>query len=218
VRRYVERVISVYDENGDGQLQASEWTSMRGAPEIIDVDRDGSITPTEFVQHVTKFAARRRIHLVSPEPPSSGEEPPLLQPISAPPGKRSAAAKTAGDVAGGTGPDASTEGAAGASPPPAPARQVNRRKDLKFFVPASRLPSNLPGWFHTQDRDGDGQITLAEYTPTVTNATLAEFRRFDRNGDGLITADECARRTRGARTSSGTSAQSGNGSTKKKRE
>jgi Ca2+-binding EF-hand superfamily protein len=217
VQRYVERIISIYDTNEDGRLDESEWDSMRGAPESIDADRDGLVTASEFVQHVTRFSARRRIHLVSPEPAAVDEEAPLLQPISAPPARGAAAAKPAPGGVGGSGENTSNGVGSAASPPAASARRVNRRQDLKFFVPASRLPGNLPSWFHSQDRDGDGQITLAEYAPTVTNATIAEFRRYDRNGDGLITADECARRTKGARPSSATRTQTGNGSGKNRR-
>jgi Ca2+-binding EF-hand superfamily protein len=50
------------------------------------------------------------------------------------------------------------------------------------------LIGGLPAWFHELDADGDGQITLQEWLQG--GKKLAEFRKWDRNDDGLITADE----------------------------
>jgi hypothetical protein len=65
------------------------------------------------------------------------------------------------------------------------------RRGTTFYVPKSRLPPGLPDWFLRRDLDGDGQLSLAEFAPNPTQADLEEFARYDRNGDGFITAKEC---------------------------
>ena len=67
------------------------------------------------------------------------------------------------------------------------------RRQAKFSVRRKRLPAGLPAWFLARDEDGDGQLTLSEFAPKPTPADLREFRRYDLNGDGLITAEECLR-------------------------
>jgi hypothetical protein len=211
VQRYAERVITQHDSNGDGLLQPSEWQAMPGTPQTIDLDRDGAITVTEYAAHVVRFSARRRIRLLLPEPPATPDELPLLQPKSAPPvasPAKPAPAATTASAASPSGTD--TPSATGTPATPAPAadasRPANRRRDLKFFIPANRLPAGLPSWFHAQDKDGDGQITLAEYSASLTASSLAEFNRYDRNRDGVITSDELGGRGGRAANRSGAAA------------
>jgi hypothetical protein len=47
-------------------------------------------------------------------------------------------------------------------------------------------PGDLPDWFAAHDRNSDGQIALSEWE----RDRLSEFRHWDRNGDGFITAVE----------------------------
>lgn len=57
--------------------------------------------------------------------------------------------------------------------------------------PWDRLPENLPSWFKDRDKDRDGQVTMAEFTDRWTPEKLREFQRYDINGDGIITPQEC---------------------------
>ena len=60
------------------------------------------------------------------------------------------------------------------------------------ITPATeRLPKDLPSWFLRGDVDGDGQVSMAEYTTTWTDQLAAEFIKLDANGDGIITPAEC---------------------------
>lgn len=45
-------------------------------------------------------------------------------------------------------------------------------------------------WFTERDTDRDGQVSMSEYASEWTDARLAEFNLYDRNLDGVITADE----------------------------
>lgn len=53
---------------------------------------------------------------------------------------------------------------------------------------AGKLPKELPPWFGQLDTDGDGQIALWEWRKA--GKELEEFKDWDRDGDGFITAEE----------------------------
>jgi Ca2+-binding EF-hand superfamily protein len=60
------------------------------------------------------------------------------------------------------------------------------------------VPQGLSDEFLRRDRDGDGQLTVAEYAPESKKENLDAFRRFDANRDGLVTAAEYLRATKPA--------------------
>ena len=72
-------------------------------------------------------------------------------------------------------------------------RRPGRSAPNGSLRPQSRLAA-LPDWFRTGDANGDGQLTVAEYTPDSEKARLAEFARYDRNNDGVLTAQECPKK------------------------
>jgi hypothetical protein len=76
---------------------------------------------------------------------------------------------------------------------------------LQFFAP---LPAGTPSWFVERDRDGDAQLTLAEFSPRLRTTEIGEFKRYDLNGDGLLTVTEltkAASKPSGAATGATTS-------------
>lgn len=77
----------------------------------------------------------------------------------------------------------------GATPSSA-SRDTSARKSYRFLTPQERLPQGLPDWFVRKDADGDGQVTMAEYSHTWSNSLAEEFARYDRNGDGVVTPEE----------------------------
>lgn len=54
-----------------------------------------------------------------------------------------------------------------------------------------QMPQGLPGWFVKFDSDRDGQIGLYEWKKS--GRSLDEFKRMDRNNDGLLTVEELLR-------------------------
>jgi hypothetical protein len=56
------------------------------------------------------------------------------------------------------------------------------------------LPKGLPDWFDRDDKDKDGQIALWEWIRS--GGTIEEFKLYDLNSDGLLTADELVRYNR----------------------
>jgi len=63
----------------------------------------------------------------------------------------------------------------------------------KYTVSRTSLPSGLPSWFILRDADGDAQLSLAEYAQDASETSIREFTRYDRNGDGVVTPQECVR-------------------------
>ena len=53
------------------------------------------------------------------------------------------------------------------------------------------VPDGLPDWFRQKDLNGDGQVTMAEFSREWTPEIAAEFNRYDLNHNGIITAAEC---------------------------
>jgi hypothetical protein len=64
-------------------------------------------------------------------------------------------------------------------------------KPSRYLSPSERLPEGLPAWFIRADIDGDGQVTMAEFASQWTDAEAARFAKYDLNGDGIITPQEC---------------------------
>ena len=65
------------------------------------------------------------------------------------------------------------------------------KKDYRFQTASDRLPKGLPDWFLRSDADSDGQVAMVEYATNWTDTTAAEFAKFDLDGDGFITPQEC---------------------------
>jgi len=71
------------------------------------------------------------------------------------------------------------------------------KKLNRFPTGRERLPKGLPDWFLEKDKNGDGQITMAQFTDDWTPEKLAEFARYDLNHDGIITSGECLKVEKG---------------------
>ena len=167
--RYAQYIVRRYDANQSGQLESDEWRSMHGQPELADSNRDGLITVEEYARYCANYGAGRAIRL------------------SALPG----------DVAShdGSG-DSSPRGDEPAPGDANPARdsqsvqlseKQDRRRDTKYVA---SLPAGVPPWFFQRDSDGDGQLTLSEYSPKLLRSEIDDFNRYDANRDGILTAQE----------------------------
>ena len=68
------------------------------------------------------------------------------------------------------------------------------QRSKMYTIPLALRPASVPEWFTSRDTNGDGQVSLAEYSPAVEATEVAEFQQLDDNSDGLITSAELARR------------------------
>ena len=64
------------------------------------------------------------------------------------------------------------------------------RRSYRLITAQEKLPEGLPGWFKDKDRNGDGQVSMSEYSRRWTDSTARRFIGMDKNDDGLITPDE----------------------------
>jgi hypothetical protein len=79
----------------------------------------------------------------------------------------------------------------GAASPSSAGPATSFRKSYQIRSATERLPEGLPEWFARKDADGDGQVAMAEYASSWDDAKAREFRRLDRDNDGIITPEEC---------------------------
>jgi hypothetical protein len=188
LRRIAQAMLSRYDVNKDGILQKDEWSKMSNEPEKGDKNGDGQITLDEMSERLGEWR------------PSGATSGSSAAPVSsAATAQGSSATASTGDREGfrggggfrGRGGRGGRGGfgreGTGARPTATASGQAHR-----FLTPRERLPEDLPSFF-TSDRDGDGQVSMAEFTTSWDDAKLAEFNRWDRNRDGLITPAEAQR-------------------------
>ncbi len=195
--RYAEWLWRRYDQNADQLLQHEEWQKMPGAPQAMDIDADGQITREELLRHLALFGQNRTIHRPDPPPlyfaPKPSSDFLLFKPVAPPPTVPPCMADPAPIE---TLPQDMTEKSMEADEKPLDdatyeeliaGRQIPAEK--KFVTPIEQYKA-LPAWFFIRDRDGDGQVSLVEFAPSLDVHSLALFGRLDKNGDGLISAEE----------------------------
>ncbi len=161
VRSYAKSLMKRYDKNKNGRLEKDEWKDIKGTAATSDANRDGIITLDELHRRLMNYSSKDSSGKVSSGSSSSSR------------GKSRSRSYPK-----------SSSSSAGSSDP-------KSRKTYRVLTPTERLPEGLPDWFARQDANGDGQVTMAEYSSTWTDSKAAEFTRLDPNGDGVITPTEC---------------------------
>jgi len=66
-------------------------------------------------------------------------------------------------------------------------RQVPASRPYHVFPEALR---GVPKWFILLDKNGDGQLSLYEFAPTLDRRRVELFKKLDKNGNGFIEPDE----------------------------
>jgi Ca2+-binding EF-hand superfamily protein len=178
IRSYATSMMKRYDKNGDGVLDKTEWSQMSGDPEKYDRNHDGKITLDELVDSLKNWNR--------PTDDSSAAKPAVTATNAGKPvaGSSASAGDAPGAAQGGRngGPGNRREGASG--------RNSAASSGKHYLNPKERLPEGLPDWFTSADADGDGQVSMHEFASPLTDEKLAEFAKYDLNGDGYITAEE----------------------------
>ncbi len=164
-RREAERAFRYYDRNQDGKIDADEMKNGRYGADLpmYDRNRDGVITLNEMEYRF----ARRRLE--------NGQD------------NRQASAGPGGDRR-------ESRQQNGPSDRDGDRADSNGKAAIKSYRRApmvEQLPKGLPDWFARDDADGDGQVSMHEFSTSWTEALLSDYQQFDLNGDGLITPAEC---------------------------
>jgi hypothetical protein len=172
-REFAEQFIKARDKNNSMTLEGAELEGVRGREARADANDDKVITVDELVAAISDrngpSGAAGGASRSNPEQKSSSAG-------------SSAAAKDSRVFLGSAG------GAAAAGEKSA----TKARRTYRFTPAAERLPTGLPSWFKSRDRNKDGQVAMSEYSRTWSARTVNEFKRYDLNNDGVVTPKEAA--------------------------
>lgn len=210
IRRYVEHILKKYDKDGDGKLQREEWAAMPGRPQSFDLNGDFVLEDYELLYNLAAYAKGRTVtHPVPPRRLSAAQSvlktdgPILIRPVSAPIRKAAAdeeqidPAQKPADIS----PEefsqivADADKGAGTEKEPELFGVLTQESSpstaaVREFAPSANETAGIPRWFLARDANGDGQLTLREFAPTLSLESTAFFGRLDADSDGLITPDE----------------------------
>ncbi len=169
--RMQQMMFARFDRNSNGVLERYEWDGVPFDAERVDANHDGRITREEFAAAMSsRFGGRRG--------GSEGGE-----------GERGRwFGRREGENPGG--------GGGGGDSAPAGAHDTAHESTAKSYrvrTSVERLAnfSGLPDWFGRMDANGDGQVSMAEYSSSWNEQTAADFAQFDLNNDGIVTPAEC---------------------------
>lgn len=164
VAEYAKGLLTQYDANKDGLLQKDEWSKMKSDHQAADTNKDGIITTEELAVKLASFGSS------SSSSSSAGSSQPQ-------------GGNSYGRGRGGWG--------GGRDSTARSSEKGDSRKSYRVPTATERLPKGLPDWFARNDVDADGQVAMAEYMTELTDSKAAEFLKFDLDGDGIITPEEC---------------------------
>ena len=212
LRRYAGRILEKYDTNRDGKLQQSEWEKMPGKPQAYDLNGDFVLEDYELLYALAAYAKGRTIsHPIPPRRLSAAQTvlktdgPILIQPLSGPIRKRVSdsedeetdPARRPSDIS----PEefesilADADEGAGTEEQSELFGVVTQETGLaspavREYAPSESETAGIPRWFLARDANGDGQLSLREFAPTLSLEATAFFGRLDADSDGLVTPDE----------------------------
>jgi hypothetical protein len=163
---------SQLDANGNDRLEGEELEGLRGPLAEADLNGDKVVTLDEVVERISNLRNSR------------GEE-------NDDQGQQNGAAGSGTPAAAAEKPKAQRVylgSAAGA--PPKEGEEANARRTYRFTPARESLPAGLPTWFRMRDRNGDGQVSMNEYSRVWSRRMVNEYLDNDLNEDGVITPKE----------------------------
>lgn len=190
---YAKQLVKQFDKNGDNMLQPDERKELRSPASESDLNKDGVITIDELVAHLSSNSAAQAAAPAPATTISAATSSSTNNPNSS--STNSSSSNRSGGDASKLSGEASKRvffGSAGGMA--ATAKDGDKRHSYRFTSATDRLPSGLPSWFTSKDANLDGQVQMSEYSRYWTKSIVDEFRRYDRNDDGFITAKEAAKK------------------------
>jgi hypothetical protein len=170
---FARQLVKERDKNGNMMLEGDELRELRGPAALADANNDKVITVEEIV---ARLSDRGGSGSGSSRGSTGGTS-------SSPNGAAAAAAgKTKREYFG-------LAGAGGVGD----SNSANKRRTYRFTPASERLPAGLPSWFKSSDRNQDGQVAMSEYSRSWSKSKVNDFRRYDLNDDGIVTAKEAVK-------------------------
>lgn len=212
LRFYGRFLIKKYDANSNGTLEREEWEDKIVGAQAIDLNGDWTLTDQEVLFYLARYASGRTIHNPAPKRPTyvanrvvlEEDKETRIRPASAPMRRETADAAAATDKE-------NANALAEMSDEEALALFVEENKALeeiedqellgvllteidsatrREYAASPAVLKNVPVWFLARDVNGDGQLTLREFAPTLSTPAVAYFGKLDKNGDGFVVPDE----------------------------
>jgi hypothetical protein len=174
---WAKSVVKQHDKNSNMMLEGDELRGLPGRTASADRDNDKVITVAELVASASDrggTSRRENGRETERSSRSSSDEKSATSSAAA----AALARVYAGSVAGTRKSDQ---------------KETDKRRTYRFTPPADRLPTGLPSWFKSRDRNNDGQVAMSEYSRSWSERTVNEFRRYDLNDDGVVTPKEAAK-------------------------
>ena len=215
LRYYTRYIMNKYDANGDGVLQRKEWENRLEGAQAIDLNGDWDLSDQEILFYMTRFAKDRTIFNPNPiraNAPRANvlvddqEQETLIRPASAAPKRVSENdARWARLLNDGNEnlSEMSDEEFRNLFTDGNPALESVDDEELldsllsdmddsavREYAAPPQVLRGAPVWFLARDKNGDGQLTILEFAPNLSQRSLALFGRYDADGDEIITADE----------------------------
>jgi hypothetical protein len=195
LQAWATSLVKQHDKNGNMILEPEEQGFLGNSAAAEDLNHDGKITIDEIVMHHSAGAS------ASTTPATSGASNKSSSTSSdSSRGERDRERyRGYGRHESATGSDSRSKsddpmakrvftGTAGGT-----GKDADKRHSYRFSTAADRLPAGLPSWFKSRDTNRDGQVSLSEYSRTMSQSVVSDFRRYDPNNDGIITAKEAAK-------------------------
>ncbi|MBQ6826909.1 MAG: hypothetical protein IJO46_02760 [Thermoguttaceae bacterium] len=212
LRFYGRYLIGKYDANSNGMIEREEWEDKLIGAQAIDLNGDWTLTDQEVLFYLARYASGRTIHLPEPKRPTfvanrvviEEDSEARIRPASARLRRETADSAAATDKE-------NANALAEMSDEEVIAMFVEQNKALEkvedeellgvllteidsstrreYAAPPAAL-KNVPVWFLARDVNGDGQLTLREFAPTLSTQGVAYFGKLDKNADGVIVPDE----------------------------
>jgi len=196
LKSYATRLVTEHDKNGNMILEPDEQGFLGRSAADVDLNHDGKITIDEIVMH----------HSAGATVASSPAAGPATTPTISGEAGRSTDRDREHHRDGGHGHHDSSSGNDSQSKIDDPiakrvltgtaggtGKDADKRHSYRFSRATDRLPTGLPPWFTSRDANKDGQVSMSEFSRSVSESMVAEFRRYDANDDGIITAKEAAK-------------------------
>lgn len=196
LKKWATALVVKNDKNGDMILQPNEQGALGSSAASEDLNHDGMITVDEIVMHHSAGAitvsgpvnGAASVASIGTESGRSGDH-----------GHEHSRDGGHGHHDSGIGNDSHSKtddllskrvltGTAGGT-----GKDADKRHSYRFSKATDRLPTGLPSWFASRDANKDGQVSMSEFSRSVSESMVAEFRRYDANDDGIITAKEAAK-------------------------
>jgi Ca2+-binding EF-hand superfamily protein len=184
----------MYDANKDNLLDADELANLpppaAAAAKSFDANTDGKLSREEISQGYDKLPVYRDA-LVQVRAGESGDA--LFGWLDAEPDGRLTAREMRSAAQRMLALDGDHDGLIAAAEIPDRVRCVVQRGDIAAYsrqpmmetVARPQAPKDAPRWLSAMDQNADGELSPREFL-----GTAEQFRQFDANADGFVSADE----------------------------